>query len=125
MQVDGHDVFFYLKKLSKDLRKSNETMTDGDIAADTVDYIITSFKAVPKTLTKSVFDFNEEKMLEFFSEWGGWDCKICGEMSGDHRDAYRHLATHTQKQITDFEKTCIDCQCNPRLEDSKYCKDCE
>lgn len=46
-QVDGRDIFHYLRVLSKHLRKSNETYTDGDLAADQVDEIIAHFKLKP------------------------------------------------------------------------------
>jgi len=97
-EIKGHDIFYYLQKLADELNDHPDTQIQV-YSGITLEQIIKEFQAVPETKTKAVFDFPEELMIQYFSEWEGWECLICGEDAGDHKDMYRHLATHTKEEL--------------------------
>ena len=97
-EIKGHDIFYYLEKLAKELRDHPDTQIQ-IYAGTTIEQIIKEFQAVPETKTKAVFDFPENLMISYFVDWEGWECILCGEQAGDHRDMYRHLATHTKEEL--------------------------
>lgn len=85
-------------------------MSFGDLNCMEMPYEIAIDKQTSEELQKFLEMENDDDMFNkvepFFSDWDGWACQVedCEFMCGcDTRDMFRHLMTHTKKELEEVK----------------------